>query len=218
MAENSVLFGNFDSKTKEIIINSYGSWKLGNLNVSFAIKKSKKVIVLGTITAWVKISVPSSSIFLPIPYYFDITLNSFLDGTSAIVDALNQDFKLLPGSSLSIKKGVTLNANKIAIYGQADLYPNGKSIETGDLGSSQYPNQSDAILENYGNISASAIGGNVSNYNGSISATVTSVQSKEAHDFTKTTIKVTLVISVNVDIYIPSYDPLINLTLKIIES
>jgi|GEM_PF-5755399 len=214
LAENSVLSGNFDAKTKKIIINSYGSWKLGNLNVKFAIKKSKHVLF--DITAWIKISVPSSSIFLPIPYYFDITLNSFLDGTSAIVNALNQDFKLLPGSSLSIKKGVTLNASKIAIYGQADLYPNGKSIETGDLGSSQYPNQSDAILENYGNISASAIGGSVSNYNGSISAAVTSVQSKEAHDFTKTTIEVLEVF--NVDIYIPRYDPLINLTLKIIES
>ena len=63
---------------------------------------------------------------------------------------------------------------------------------------------------------ASAIGGSVSNYNGSISAAVTSVQSKEAHDFTQNTIKVLSV--VKVDIYIPKYDPLINLTLKIIES
>ena len=73
-------------------------------------------------------------------------------------------------------------------------------------------------IDCYGYISgsASAIGGSLSNYNGSISAAVTSVQIKEAHDFTKTRIKVFG--SVKVDIYIPSYDPLINLTMKNIES
>ena len=215
LSSNSFLSGRFDSKTKKINLNSYGSWKLGNLDVSFAIKKTKKVIF--TITAWIKIKIPSSSVFLPIPYYFNVTLNPFKNGQSAIVDATSQSFKLMPGSSLTVKQNVTLNGNKIAIYGQNDLYPNGESVETGDLGSSKYPNLQDAVLKNYGNINSSALGGNIQNYNGTITSSLNSVESKEAHDFASNSITIKFVISQSVNIYIPKYDPSINLGLKITE-
>ena len=210
LSQNSFLSGRFDLKTKKISLNSYGSWKLGNLDVSFAIKKKRSFI-----TAWIKIRIPSSAVFLPIPYYFNVTLNPFKNGQSAVVDATSQSFKLMPGSLLTVKQSVTLNGDKIAVYGQNDLYPNGESVETGDLGSSKYPNLQDAILKNYGNINSSALGGNVQNYNGTITSSLNSVESKEAHDFTSNSIKVLKI--VNVDIYIPKYDSSINLSLKITE-
>ncbi len=201
LSTNSSLKGIFNTNTKKYQISTFGSWELGHLNVYFAIKKSK-----WGITAWVKINISSKNVLLPIPHYFDIDLEPYIDGSSAEVNTSSQSFKLLPGSSLVVNKNVTLNAKEIAIYKNESFYPNGKTIETGDIGSSKfiYPQKDDAVLENYGKITASAIGGEVIVHSGSSIKTITnSVVSKEAHDFTKTTIKLMRLVSV--DIYIPSY-------------
>lgn len=156
--------------------------------------------------------------------YEGTTIHSFVNGSGHDVayEHGTRTTYIEVSSGVTFTNNGTLTIGAIQNSGNGGTYPNGnaadKYTEIKLFGNSVLINNGTIDCYGYISGSASAIGGNVSNYNGSISATVTSVQSKEAHDFTKTTIKVTLVISVNVDIYIPSYDPLINLTMKIIES
>lgn len=218
LGQNAIFSGHYKTSTKKCKIDTHGSWKLGNIDVSFAIQKEKYGI-----TALVKIKIPSSNVFLPVPYYFDISALPFEDGSPAVIDATGQSFKLLPGASLLVQKGVTLNGNQIAIYSQDYLYPNGVSIEAGDIGCPiQYPNLEDSILKNYGIINGSAIGGKILNYSGTINSQKSSVDSKEPCNFKAETITVTVKIlgfikkNIDINIYIPSYVPSSSLSRKII--
>ncbi len=199
LSNGASLTGFFNTEKQKCSINTFGSWELGSIDVYFAIKKSK-----WGITAHVKINVSSKNVFLPVPFYFIINLNSYENGNTATVNTSSQSFKLLPGSSLTINEGVTLNAKEIAVYKSESLYPNGTTVEQGDLGSQPYPKKDDAILNCSGKIFATSFGGIVNIISsGSINATNSSVVSKEAHSFTATSIKVLRVVSV--DIYIPKY-------------
>ena len=204
LENGSLLTGIFDKTNKKCSVNTLGSWILGNLNVYFAIKKKKKVPIFDNVTAFVKVNVSSKNILLPIPYYFDVTLRRFKSGSVAIVDALSQGFKLLPGSSLTVNSGVTLKAKDIAVYRNESLYPNGKTVESGDLGNSPYPQKADAILKNNGSINTGSIGGDVlCSSTASVEFVSNSITGKEAHDFTAKSIKVLGLVSI--DIYIPNY-------------
>ncbi len=208
LVNNTSLEGIFIKSSSKLKINIFGSFSLGSLAIKFAIKKSKTFII--TITRWIKINISSKDVFLPIPFYFDISLSPFKNGNNAVVNTTNQSFKLLPGSSLTVNNGVTLNAKQIAIYKNTSFYPNGTSIETGALGSIQYPSLSDAIFNNYGSVIANAVGGVINSSNGgTTNISSSSVISKEAHDFTSATITITVKIiwnqNIDVAINIPSY-------------
>lgn len=66
------------------------------------------------------ITMTTEGIFLPLSHYWDIEFGLYDNETSATVNAktdkVKQDIKILPGASLVINKGVTLNAGKIAVY------------------------------------------------------------------------------------------------------
>ena len=154
--------------------------------------------------------------------YEGTTIHSFVNGGGHDVayEHGTRTTYIEVSSGVTFTNNGTLTIGAIQNSGNGGTYPNGnaadKYTEIKLFGNSVLINNGTIDCYGYISGSASAIGGSVSNYNGSISAAVTSVQSKEAHDFTKTRIKVFG--SVKVDIYIPSYDPLINLTMKIIES
>lgn len=201
LSDSSSLCGSFDTNTKKYQISTFGSWRLGHLNVYFAIKKKK------VITVWIKINISSSGVLLPIPHYFNIELNPFADGSSAEVNTTLQSFKLLPGSSLVVNKNVTLDAKEIAIYKNESFYPNGESIEVVKIdkdnniypvGNKQYPKENDAILSNYGKINATAIGGVITVHSGSsIKTTIANkVVSNEVVSFSSESIDVKVKIGI----------------------
>lgn len=200
--------GYFNSGTDKCEINTYGSWNLGNFAVYFEMVKAKIVHL--------KINISSQNVFLPISHYFKITLNPLEGGEAATVDALGQSFKLLPGSNLIVKSGVTLKTKEIAIYDESSFYPGGTAIERPeDVASSPYPQLDSATFDNFGTITANAIGGIIKNHSGTITSTSNSVVSYEAHNFTSTTITAKLLgIKKDINIFIPEYYP-VNLSLDI---
>lgn len=159
--ENSRIDGWYDKTSKKMKLESYGSFELNSIGMKLELKQ-------GSITA--KVSIGSEKVLLPVPYYYSIT-NRLNDEGKATITATSQGFKLLPGSSLIIEDGVTLNAKEIAVYPNSFFYPDGKtSIEiekdtsstSRGIGSSSYPSKQDAYFEVNGILSANSLGGYVS--------------------------------------------------------
>ncbi|MBQ9071413.1 MAG: InlB B-repeat-containing protein [Clostridia bacterium] len=61
------------------------------------------------------VEINTSSCYFPISHYYQITLNKTDSQTSAYYK-MNQNFKLLTGSSLTVGEGVTLEATKLVVY------------------------------------------------------------------------------------------------------
>jgi len=71
-------------------------------------------------------------VFLPISHYWNINLYPLTANGTATVSTV-QDLKLLPGSSVTVHAGVTLNIDDLAVYGStsehaAALQPNEKAV------------------------------------------------------------------------------------------
>lgn len=58
------------------------------------------------------ITIGSNGKFLPIPYFYDI----YFHASAKPYDVSGQDVKLLPGSSVTVEQGATLNAASLLIY------------------------------------------------------------------------------------------------------
>lgn len=161
ISEKSKIEGWYDKTSKKMKLESYGSFKLNSIGMNLELKQ-------GSITA--KVSISSEKVLLPIPYYYSIT-NRLNDEGKGTITATSQGFKLLPGSSLVVEDGVTLDAKEIAVYPNSFFYPDGKtSIEvekdtsatSRGIGSSSYPLKQDAHFEVNGILSANSLGGYVS--------------------------------------------------------
>ena len=68
-----------------------------------------------TLAYFIPINIDTSSCYFSIAHYYQITLNKTADQTSAYYK-MNQNFKLLTGSSLTVGEGVTLEAENLLVY------------------------------------------------------------------------------------------------------
>lgn len=145
----------YDYSTHKTDLDIYGDMTLNPLQLKLKITKSKKVII--TITTTIELTLTtgktgdSDGVFFPISEYFDISLNA-VNGSST-VNALAQKVKLLPGATLTIGKGVVVNANEIAVYESNNLLVGG--VDT------HYTTNTPAELIVYGTLNVQAIGGRV---------------------------------------------------------
>lgn len=64
-------------------------------------------------------TVTTEGVLLPVSHYYDIHLKKDISGT--VEYNLIQDIKILPGGSITIDSGVTVNANKIIVYDQNEI-------------------------------------------------------------------------------------------------
>ncbi len=105
--------------TKEIRcdLNIYGDVKTGSMMIK---------IVLDLKAFQIPISIDTADSTFPIPYFYHITLSPNAETEQASAKAyMNQAFKLLPGSSLTVNEGVSLTAHSLAVY-----YQDASSTET----------------------------------------------------------------------------------------
>ena len=114
----------YDYSTHKTDLDVYGDMTLNPLKLQLSITKSQSSITTTiTITLTTGKTGDTDGVFFPVSDYFDISLNA-VNG-SATVDATNQKVKLLPGATLTIGDGVTVNANEIAVYANNNLFKNG---------------------------------------------------------------------------------------------
>lgn len=123
-------------------LNIYGNMTLNNL-------------ALKVDTGVGAVSLSTEKVLFPISWYWNITLNPYENGNTAIVDATNQDIKIMQGSSLTISKGVTVNAGKIAVY--YGSYTNNNTVGSGPYDAGK----GDGILKVNGTLNVEYLGGAV---------------------------------------------------------
>ncbi len=111
----------------------------------------------------------TKSVFFPIAWYYDITLNS-INNQKTTVTATYQDIKLLPGSSLTVGKNVTLNAAAFIVYedftaeGYTDDAANGGNnfIQSGTAAMQYDKNKGNANFVIKGTLNVQELGGFIS--------------------------------------------------------
>lgn len=101
--ENHEFSGSLKSfKEYKNYINIYGSFEFNSMSMSVA-----------------GMEVSTSGVLFPLSYHHSINLYPFKNGTEAH-NNLNQNIKMLPGSELTIKKGVSASINQLAVYENFD--------------------------------------------------------------------------------------------------
>jgi hypothetical protein len=100
-------------------------------------------------------TISTSSVYLPLSWYWNISLNATSQGGQATFTSTSQDFKILPGGELTVGDGVTLNAKNIAVYNAFT-----------DIGTGSTTYQSDSktapgILNVKGSISSTGLSGKI---------------------------------------------------------
>lgn len=191
LADNACIKGWLNNDISKNSINFYGSFTLNSMSLSLYVYKTKFII---TVKGYINLS--TSQIHFPIPHYFDISLNRFLDGNEAVVDLTNQNIKLLPGSNLIINENVTVNANSIIVYENGDFYKDGAYYITGNVGCSfPYPQAEDANLICNGYLFADELGGHIKSTKVSANPLINiksknSVSSNEIYSTTDTTLTI----------------------------
>lgn len=88
-------------------LDFYGDVTINSLSFGLSVTKSGITI---------NVSLNSKSTFFPVSHYLDISFKKYENGSNATVTMTDQDIKVLPGGSITIDSGVTVNANQIAIY------------------------------------------------------------------------------------------------------
>ena len=133
--DKSYLLAKLNPETKICQIDIFGGAQTNGLKFS--------ITVIGTTT------IDTSVSYFPVPYYFNITLND--NGNNAVYK-LNQSFKFLTGSKLTIGEGVTLYAKKLMFYEEftdpctiPGKYPTG-------LAPAEFILKGTAIIEEFGGI------------------------------------------------------------------
>lgn len=89
----------YDIQTKVTNLKVYGGFEFNSMSLNVA-----------------GASISTEQVLFPISWYWQIELFPLQEGGSANVDITKQGIKLLPGSSLTIGKGVTVTASRIAVY------------------------------------------------------------------------------------------------------
>lgn len=149
---SSYVVSQFDAKTKVNKLDIYGDMKLNQLSLGLTVKKSA---LNNTVTTTINVKLGTRTVFFPLSYHFDITLKPFNDGTQAKVDLTSQKLKLLPGSNVTIEKGVTVTAGSLAVYESNEL------LNSVDPTARYYTNTTPAKLTVNGTLNADFLGGEI---------------------------------------------------------
>ena len=114
-------------------------------------------------------TIHTTSCYFPIAHYYQITLNKTEDQTTASY-YMNQDFKLLTGSSLTVEEGAILEATKLIVYDEfTDTFD--PDVNTADrIAQVLYPEKGAAIFTVNGTFICDQFGGKI--YSDSVGATV----------------------------------------------
>ncbi len=143
--------GSFNNSTKVNTLNFYGGFVINPLSIVVMNKELE-----------------TSDVHFPISYLYDITLNT-INGVACTVDTTSQDIKLLPGSSLVINPGVTVNGRSMMVYPAGSIHEGPKT----ETAAEPYPSdKAAAFLSVDGTLSLSALGGYVSTQSASGTITV----------------------------------------------
>lgn len=152
LATNAKYVGKYDPTEKLHDIDIYGSMTLRPMSLKLTVTKSGVTV---------NISLSSASAMLPISYHHDVNLKKFPDGTAATVTLNNQDIKVLPGATVVVDAGVTVNAVDLAIY-ETDKYLNPKAIKSdAKVDASDYNNNTPARFILNGTLNVTNLGGTV---------------------------------------------------------
>ena len=159
----------FNPQTTISDINVYGGLKLNNLTISL----SKSIV---------SINLSTTNGYFPISWRQNIKLLKGEGQTSAIFNATSQMIKLLPGSSMEVCAGCTLNGKNIIVYtafGDSSTF-NGYSSAYGST--NPYPIKDGAILiiNDGATLSCTKLAGNVYADNATITYTTDNISSYEA--------------------------------------
>ena len=151
IGENTVIETVYDSIYEKHNFNVYGDLKLGSMKLSLTLKLG------GFIPIYVNLD--TSSVLFPISHYYNINLykhKAEYGGHDATVSCEDQDIKLLPGASLTINEGVTVNVTNLAIY---DEYLDEHYASLGAKNSRYPQNLDEAKLVIDGTLNVANIGG-----------------------------------------------------------
>ena len=154
------IIGSTSSSIIEIASGSYLDAKYVSNNGQYTTEGYCKLDFYGSVNvnclsfnfkAVVSINISTSKGFFPISYLLQINFHAF-ENRSCIVNAGNQGFKIMPGSSLIVDKGVTLITSEVIIYpqGQVDQY-----------GTQTYQKKELPDVKINGVLAATAIGGQI---------------------------------------------------------
>lgn len=147
-------------------VHIYGDAAINNISVS----------VDATI---VKISMDSTDSMIPIPYLWEVGLHTYPGKTTATINTGDNDIALLPGTKCVVDTGVTLNADRVAIY------TTGAPLDALNVtcgGTTYSTKYGDAELLIYGTLNANELGGVVTagSSNAKITYDANSVTYREA--------------------------------------
>lgn len=123
MNSNTTVIVNYNHNTQIIDLDINGSFTLNPLSISISYLGISKEL-------------STADVYLPISWYYNISINKFENGNSSTVNLAKQKIKCLPGSKLVINNGVTVNANEITIFSSV---PEDKSSGGGVKYPTTYP-------------------------------------------------------------------------------
>ena len=81
-------------------------------------------------------SVSTEKVFFPLSFRIQVELHKAANQSTASF-AIDQKYKIMAGSSITIDEGVTLNANEIIVYGKDDFIDGSSSSQ--NIGGTKYP-------------------------------------------------------------------------------
>ena len=143
----------FDPVDLKHDLDIYGNMTLNPIGLFLTVQKS-----VSSIVAYINVSLNTAGTYFPISNHYDIELYPYANGSSSTVTLTSQDIKVLPGGSLTIHQGVTVNAGKIAIYADNTLL-NAKS--GGAVDAPKYTNNTPGEFILNGTLNVNTIGGNI---------------------------------------------------------
>jgi hypothetical protein len=114
IGSDSSFFLNLTSGTT-VIGKFISTTYINTLSINGGFKVNSLVLEL-SLPYFGSVSLSTGSVLFPLSWYFNITLNSFEDGSPSNVDSTAQDLKILPGSSVTISSGVTVTLKQLAVY------------------------------------------------------------------------------------------------------
>ncbi len=156
----------------------YGNMTLNNLYVYL-----KEVTISASgITVTANVPISSKGLLFPISWYQNFALHKGTDNSNATMNFTQQDIKILPGGSMVIDEGVTVNSNQIIVYG--DDFVNANTPFSGDpfgYSNGNSANVASATLIVNGILNSAAFGGPIetTQTGAQLTATNVSVSTKE---------------------------------------
>lgn len=123
--KNSYFIADFDEETLISQLDFYGDTTFNalDINVKEAITNTagEPAWIIAAL-AGIPSEVTSTSGYFPLTYHFDISLNSFEDGSFANYNGSNNSYKLMNGGNFFVNKNAKLTCDSFVVYDGTDYY------------------------------------------------------------------------------------------------